>query len=236
MKNNYYLIFNNRSNIEVGLSIVSRPAIPSPKQKINSISVPGADGTYTEILGYEDISISVELNRVCRQSLNDFIRKVNEWLYCIQDRKLYFSDDLDFFYRVKRVVVDDKTRKRKTYTTFNVTFICEPYQYAEDGRFEFMIQSGAEIFNPYFVESLPIFKIEGEGLMKLRVNDQLVEVNVGQAIIIDSDKKLTYRDDGSLSNVSQKGAYPALRPGKNIINVENGRLDRLLIQTNLRTL
>lgn len=235
MKNQYYLVFNQKSNLEVGLSIISRPNIPSPKQKIQSVSIPGIDGTYTEILGYEDLSISVEFNKKCRTDFQDFIRKINEWFYHLQDRKLYFSDDLDFYYRVKRVVVEDKERQRKHYTKFKVTFICEPYQYTDDGRFGMTIQSGAEIYNPYYVESLPIFKLYGEGLMTLKVNHQVIEVNVGQSLIIDSEKKLTYREDGTLCNANQKGEYPVLEPGRNIVSITGGRLEKMLIQTNLRT-
>lgn len=235
MKNQYYLIFNQKSNLEVGLSIVSRPNIPSPKQKIQSVSIPGTDGTYTEILGYEDLSISVEFNKKCRTDFQDFIRKVNEWFYHLQDRKLYFSDDLDFYYRVKRVVVEDKERHRQHYTKFKVTFICEPYQYTEVGRFGMTIQSGAEIYNPYYVESLPVFKLYGEGLMTLNINEQILEVNVGQTLIIDSEKKLTYREDGTLCNANQRGGYPVLEPGWNVVSITGGQLEKMVIQTNLRT-
>lgn len=235
MKNQYYLIFNQKSNLEVGLSIVSRPNIPSPKQKTQSVSIPGTDGTYTEILGYEDLSISVEFNKKCRTDFQDFIRKVNEWFYHLQDRKLYFSDDLEFYYRVKRVVVEDKERHRKHYTKFKVTFICEPYQYTEAGRFGMTIQSGAEIYNPYYVESLPVFKLYGEGLMTLNINEQILEVNVGQTLIIDSEKKLTYREDGTLCNANQRGAYPVLEPGRNVVSITGGQLEKMVIQTNLRT-
>lgn len=235
MNQSYYLIFNNCNNLDVGLSMVSRPSIPSPKPKVQVVSIPGIDGTYTQMLGYEDIQISVDFNKLCRKNFNEFIRDVNEWLYDIQDKKLYFSDDLDFYYRVKRLVVGDKTRTKKNYTRFNVTFICEPYQYAEEGRFEFPIQSGAEIYNPYYVDSLPVFKLYGEGLMTLSVNHQVIEVNVGQSLIIDSEKKLTYREDGTLCNANQKGVYPVLKPGRNMIQVTGGQLERLIIQTNLRT-
>lgn len=237
MQSKFYLIFNGESSDDIGISIVARPNIPSPKQKIKSYDIPGSDGTHTEILGYEDISIVVELNKKCKDNLNDYIRKINKWLYHVSDRKLIFSDNLGYYYRVKRVVVDDKTRTRIKYTRFNVTFICEAYQYTNEGQYELEISPSAQLINPYFESSLPVIKIYGEGYMKLNINDQVVEVNVGQSIIINSDKKLTYRDDSTMCNSSQKGDYPKLGPGVNQITIDKGtgRLDRLLIQTNFRT-
>lgn len=237
MNSKFHLIFNEKSSEDIGISIVARPNIPSPKQKTKTYDIPGSDGTYTEFFGYEDISIVVEFNKKCKDNLNDYIRKINKWLYHVTERKLIFSDNPGYYYRVKRVVVDDKTRTRIKYTRFNVTFICEAYQYANESQYELEISPGTQLINPYFEESLPVIKIYGEGYMKLSINDQVVEVNVGQSIIINSDKKLTYRDDLTMCNSSQKGEYPKLAPGVNRIAIDKGtgRLDRLLIQTNFRT-
>ena len=119
---------------------------------------------------------------------------------------------------------------------FTATFTCEPYQYSNAGAIEIKIPSTSTIYNVFPFESYPIIRIKGEGLMQLEINDQILNINVGQQIIIDSEKKLTYRNDGTLENQRQKGAYPVLSYGENRIKVSGGRLDALYIKTNSRTI
>lgn len=232
----YHIYFNNKTSTEIGLNVVSRPIFPSPKQRTNNVTIPGRDGTLTEVLGYEDIAIPIEFNCIKRQDIHELNRQINQWLYAIVDNRLILSDNPDFYYRVKKIVVDDKKRRKKNYMNFTATFTCEPYQYSNAGAIEIKIPSTSTIYNVFPFESYPIIRIKGEGLMQLEINDQILNINVGQQIIIDSEKKLTYRNDGTLENQRQKGAYPVLSYGENRIKVSGGRLDALYIKTNSRTI
>ena len=64
-------------------------------------------------------------------------------------------------------------------------------------------------FNPYEI-SHPIYKIYGEGQCELNVNGNVISANVGQNLIIDTERKLAYREDGTLRNTNVTGNYEEL--------------------------
>ena len=64
---------------------------------------------------------------------------------------------------------------------------------------------GGKIYN-FDLISRPIYRIVGEGLLTLNINGKSIKANVGQELIIDTDKGLCYRD-GIINNVALKGNY-----------------------------
>ena len=205
----YYIVFNRQTNIDTGVLIKTRPSKPSPTMKYEEIEAPGRDGLLYKEKGYGDIDISISFNFVSKtpEKWDKDFRKVKKWLLGNEDKNLKFSDDLEVFYKVNKVTIETPERVMKRLGRFTVTFTCEPYVYLEDGKDEINLTNN--IYN-YNETSKPIYLIYGEGYLNLNVNGKVINVNVGQKIIIDTNLGLCFREDGSINNVALKGMYKDL--------------------------
>lgn len=219
----YSFIFNNQSSSDLTAFVVNRPNIPVANEDVKTYNVPGRNGTLTVKEGtYPDIQIVIPM--VYTSTADKFaetFRNLKTWLLSEIDNKLSFSDDEGFFYVVKKVVISENKRTKRYIGNFTVTFTCEPYLYAVSGS-EF-VSVDSSLFNPYCV-SHPVYKIIGEGACTLTVNGKQFYVNVGQNAIIDTDRMITCREDGTLQNSISTGDYEDLylNPGDNTILITEG--------------
>ena len=157
-------------------------------------------------------------------------RIIKEWLLSKVNSKLKFSDDLEVYYRVNSVVIDTPERLIRRAGKFTVIFTCEPYVYYDEDEFEL----GNYVYNDYLI-SKPIYKIMGEGYITIIINNKVIKANVGQELIIDTNKGLCYRE-GIVNNVALEGKYEDmyLLEGENTFSWNNGF--KIYITPNLRCL
>lgn len=202
---NYYIIFNEKTNVDFNLKIPKRVSKPAPIMNFEEKPVRGGKTLYVE-KGYSDIEIPVEFNFKTNTTWDLDFRSIKKWLMNFKDNKLIFSDDIEVFYRVNKVVISSSERLLKRTGKFIVIFTCDPYVYLSDGEYEIDIDD--YIYNNY-LESRPIYRIVGEGFLTLAVNENVVKINVGQEVIINTELGLTYRD-GIINNVSLDGNYEDL--------------------------
>lgn len=217
----YFIIYNDKTNLDVNLLIKTRPSKPSPVMRYEEIEVPGGETLYIE-KGYGDIEIPIAFNFASKP--NDWdkdFRKIKQWILSKIDNKLIFSDDLEYFYRVKKVAIETPERVLKRIGRFTVVFTCEAYSYEVDGAKE--IQLSNFIYNDGIVTE-PIYKVTGEGLLNIKVNGVDIKANVGQNITIDTNRGLCYREDGTFNNVALTGAYEDLylQEGENTFEWTDG--------------
>lgn len=214
--------YNGLTGKDMGVLIVERPKVPPPKEVINRYEVPGRDGALIDHTGnYEDIVISVDMGfRVKKEQWGEQFRRCRSWLLKDHTHKLRFSDDADFFYYVKYVEINDCERTIGKYGQFTVNFHCAGYQYAGCGEIEITFE---DMMNFYGV-SHPVYYITGEGVCTLLVNGNTFKVNVGQNAIIDSERMIAYRKDGTLMNTNVAGDYKDLWliEGKNVLSATDG--------------
>lgn len=206
--NKYFIVYNDKTNLDVNLLIQTRPSKPAPEMEYEEIQVPGGEVLYKE-KGYRDIEIPIAFNfasKYANEWDKDF-RKIKKWLLSKIDNKLIFSDDLEYFYRVKKVSIETPERLLKRIGRFTVVFTCEAYSYEIKGSKEVPIS--AFMFNDGILTK-PIYKVTGEGLLTLNVNGKIVKANVGQNLIIDTNLGLCYRSDGSINNIALSGVYEDL--------------------------
>ena len=86
-----------------------------------------------------------------------------------------------------------------------------------------MIAVSDTITNNYDV-SMPIYKITGNGVCHLIVNDTDCTCNVTEHLIIDTDRKISYKDDGTLQNTCINKDYHLLWivEGDNSVTITDG--------------
>lgn len=209
----YFMVYNDETNLDVNLLIVTRPSKPSPVMEYEEVKVPGGKTLYRE-KGYGDISIPVSFNFLSKNTWDKDFRIIKAWLLGKGNNKLKFSDDLEVYYKVNKVTIDTPERIMKKIGKFTVTFTCEPYVYIEENERVLTPQ----IYNDYLITK-PIYRIVGEGYLTVNINNKVIKVNVGQELIIDTDKGLCYRD-GIINNVALDGRYEDmyLKEGNNIFS------------------
>ena len=222
--NSFFVIFNNSTNIDLDISVVKRPNIPSPVREYKETSVPGRNGKlYEDLKTYSDIIIPVEFNffEYDTNKFNEIFKKIKRWINNIKDEKLKFSDDLSFFYIVNKTEITNSIREIKKLGKFTVNFTCKPLMFLEEGQQEIALPSS--LFNDYELAQ-PTYKILGEGLLTLTINGISVTANVGQNLIIDTEKGLCYRIDGTLNNIALTGKYEDLylKEGNNTFSWSSG--------------
>lgn len=199
--NKYFITYNDLTNLDVDLLIVDRPSKPSPLMEYETIQVPGGKTLYKE-KGYSDIEITISFNFMSREDSWDYhFRRIKKWLLSKGDSKLKFADDMDFYYKVNKVNITSPERELRTLGKFEATFICDPFVYADTGE----IKLGATLFNEYLM-SKPVYRVVGEGYLTLNVNGNKIKANVGQELLIDTDKGLCYRK-GIINNVALEGRF-----------------------------
>ncbi|MGL5149063.1 MAG: distal tail protein Dit [Clostridium sp.] len=204
-----FIEFNNKNSYEdFGMKILDKIIIPFPKKKYEIQSIPGADGDYyCDTGGYEDIVIPISFDVVEKNIISSKYRDLKRWLNDIIDNKLMISDDYEFFYRVKNIILpNDFETKFSLFGSVNVNFICEPYSYYKSGKQEIKVNN--LIRNPG-MKSKPIYRIVGEGLITLLINSRPIVINVGQEVIVNVEKELLYRN-GQIENIRKKGSWDSL--------------------------
>ncbi|CAM2079110.1 MAG: phage tail protein [uncultured Clostridium sp.] len=225
----YFIIYNDKTNLDVNLLIASKPYKPSPVMEYEEIKVPGGKTLYRE-KGYNDIEIPIPFNFMSKYSWDKDFRIIKEWLLSKVNSKLKFSDDLEVFYRVNKVTIDATERSIKRIGKFNAIFTCEPYVYIDEDEREL----SKFLYNNYLIAN-PIYRIVGEGYLTFNINNNVIKANVGQELIIDTDKGLCYRE-GIVDNVALEGRYEDmyLLEGENTFSWTEGF--EIYITPNLRCL
>ncbi|WP_133964669.1 distal tail protein Dit [Eubacterium limosum] len=216
----FYIIFNNRSSEEMGVKFYDKLITPVRKMRYTETEIPGRDSKLYEENGYDDTTIEFSAEVAGEQGKKESrqkYRRIIKWLNNVNNNELTLSDDLGFFYIVNKVVLENIEQEYGDGGEFKVTFVCEPYQYLKAGAYP--IPLPAAIFNEH-EPTCPVYKMTGEGFVKLTVNGKLVTVNVGQNLTIDTKLGLCYREDGTLNNTALTGDYAdlLLKEGENIFS------------------
>lgn len=212
--------YNGINSDEMGVKVYTRPSIPQAAEVVEEYDVPHAGKHYYHTGLVEDISIPVQCSFVAEpNAFQATARAVSAWLASDADRTLIFSDDDDWFYKVKRVTGGDSfQRSLKVAANFTITFVCEGYAYAKIGN-----QPSTDFTN-YYETSRPLYYLTGNSVGSLTINGQTFAVNVNQNLYIDTERRIAYRNNGELSNTSVTGDYEDmwLPNGNNSISVSNG--------------
>lgn len=220
----FRLHFNNKINTDLGANIISRPSIPTPKKEYEEYKVIGKSGkVYRDKGTYEDISIQVQFNFMSESDIEwqqDF-RHIKKWLTDFDDNKLIFSDDVDYYYKVKTVTLSDCERKLKKKGKFVATFVCEPYMYYLQGQNErFEKPDKHEIYNDFCIAH-PIYRFYSSTLSPcvITINGKEILLKFKGEILIDTERMVCILEDGTIDNTIMKGNFEDLflQEGSNII-------------------
>ena len=219
----YRVKYGDIFDIDLGLHVKTRPNIPVPERNVEVTEDKILTTSLTRDYGtYKDININIEYNFISREDFEMKSIAIKRWIYNCKNKILVLSDSIDYYRKVKKVTIDTITRSKKYLGNFKLTFRCDPNLYVVNGLNSILIDSAKNIKNNYAI-SKPIYTINGEGMCTLTVNNNSVTINVGQSIIINTEKELCYKNDGSKTNITT-GKYKDLYllEGNNTVTVSNG--------------
>ncbi|ANS51130.1 hypothetical protein BM86_36085 [Bacillus thuringiensis] len=195
-----------------GLGLVGRPVIPTAKQKVEHIEIPGRHGSLTKKGAYENVPFKVKFNMLERENIKPFIRRAKPWL--LQGKTFFFTDD-DVHRKIKHVEMGDITTEIEEHGEFEVDFTLDPFEYTEDVNLK--LTKPGVIYNPGTIESDPKFWILGNGTFRITINDVSFQIkDVNGFVVIDSEILEAYTDTISM-NHKMIGQFPIFNMGENKI-------------------
>ena len=219
----YNVKYGDIFDIDLGLHVKTRPNVPIPERNVEVTEDKILTTSLTRDYGtYKDIEINIEYNFISREDFEMKSIAIKRWIYNCKSKILILSDSTEYYRKVKKVTIETITRSKKYLGTFKLTFRCDPNIYALSGLNSITINSSKNIKNNYSI-SKPNYTINGEGMCTLTVNNNSVTVNVGQSIVINTEKELCFKNDGNMTNITT-GKYKDLYllEGDNTIKVSSG--------------
>ena len=215
--------FNNVLGSTLGIYMKEKPSLPAAQEQVEEVKVPGRDGNLLIRDGvYESTQIPIEFNYIGpKDKWGERWRNAKQWLSAM-DAELKFTDDPDVFYKISHVMVSENTKRGNRIGNFSASFITKDgLSYLESGRELCGITE--LLVNPGIV-SKPLYKLTGEGLCILTVNDKTIKANVSGDLSIDTEKMICYRSDGTSQNTAMSGDYEDLflQEGNNVITITDG--------------
>lgn len=222
---------------DYGIIISKRPSIPSPKRRLNYITIPGRNSSvrYDEKT-YEDITILVECSLKSRENIVSKIDEIKGWLFNAGESDLIFSFQEDRKYIAQVVNAIDFSQVFKYTSKFPIVFNCRPFKYSPNNNLITVTESGIVINNPGTIESAPVISVYGSGDVALNINGREIQLySITDKIIINSDIMDCYDDAMSNLNSNIAGEFPKLGVGDNSITY-TGNVTKLEVLPNWRWL
>lgn len=204
----YTFTFNAETPEYHGVFLYDYPKISRAKQRYETKTVAGAMGQLIEKesdVAYDNITIDVTLS-VLHKKFSYRAEEVKNWLR--GSGVLQLSDMTDRFYKVLHIEQGDVERDLRRYGRCQVTFICFPYEFMEDG--ERLFSPAGLLYNAYDV-AMPVYTITGNGDCTLTLNGKSLTATVGETLTIDTLRQEAYKVRGGQAlNTSVKGDYENL--------------------------
>ncbi len=220
---------------DFGIYIEKMPNIPTPKRRVNSIAMPGKNGSlkYDENT-YEDITIAIS----CGVS-GDVTKRVGDikaWLCGSGAGDLIFSFDDGKRYIAQVVNSFDFEFILNRFSTFIVVFNAEPFRYLALPYPVEIIENNTNIINIGSIYSEPLIEVYGDGDISLTIGTQDIKLSdVHGKVILNTMLKEIYNTELENRNFTMQGEFPIFNVGENIISFD-GDLKKLVIHPNWRWL
>ncbi|MCQ6530746.1 phage tail domain-containing protein [Bacillus mycoides] len=194
------------------ICMVDRPAIPTAKQQVERIEVPGRHGSLTKKGAFEDVPFKVKFNLLEEENIKPLLRRIKAWL--MNGKTLYFTDD-EVYRKIKHVEIGDIANEIEEYGEFEVEFTLDPFEYSEDVSLK--LDKPGVIYNPGTIESDPKLWIVGNGTIKVTINDIAFQIkDVNGSVVVDSEIVEAYVDTIPM-NDKMTGNFPTFKIGVNKI-------------------
>ncbi len=200
--------------------------VPAAEPNMEEINLAGRDGTTYKFDGtYKATVIPIAFKLYRSGKIDGMI--AGDWLNNGCQPEIQRSEFLmiaNFFIKSAMFHLEIMNElQSESETSLLILTLSDGLQYLLSGQMEYT--SHDVEWNPY-LECHPVYKITAEGMCTLSVNGKTMMANVSQNLIIDTDRMIAFRSDGTLNNTKVSGNYEDLylKPGQNKIECVGGEL------------
>lgn len=161
----YNVAYNNVSCNRYGLYLIDRPNIPTAEKRIEEYSILGRNGKmYCDTGFVEDKEIPIKIGFFGNK--NEWLSKyraIKEWLNTPKSgllpfNTIQFSDDTQYYYRVKKITLDTTEREACDIGTVEIRLTLDGYNYLRQG-FNYQDFPINDYFESVLLEWSPRIKI-----------------------------------------------------------------------------
>lgn len=227
-----YFIYNGVDSRMMDIIVTAMPPTVRAAKRLESITVPGRDGSLHETDGaYDNYTKTIECAIKDRKKIDE----IAAWL--TGSGNIIFSSEPDKVYKVSIVNTIPITQMMKTFQKFQVNFDTYPFKYSVNAYGDAItLTKASNVLNKGTVYSRPIFKIYGSGVVTLTVNGKDYPISsIDGYITINSEVEECYKDDVNCNHALSADSFPVLSLGANSIRW-TGNVSKIEITPNWRWL
>lgn len=210
------LMLGNDGKTVYGFRVLNQPPRISPRERYESITIPGRSGSLTLTEGdevHDNITLSCtayiesafyekENPTSHRMETHNRIAEITQWISGEGKYEFYGHPDGYYKGRLANQMSFDRIVQGNPHKAFTLQFDCQPYFYlnAGDETEKNITETTHWVTNIANEPSKPLIKLYGsgdgtimtQGLNTMRVN---IDPNIGH-LIIDSEAEIAYTEDG----------------------------------------
>ena len=196
-----WLIWKGVDCTEYGIHVLGQPSFAKPKERTETITIPGRSGALTKLEG-DDVYDNLQLSCTCLIHNSERIGDIDAYLSGAS--QVEFATRPGGFYnaRISNQIAYSKVLRGNPHMNFTIQFDCEPFFYLSVGNVAipyYNPTSGTaiELYNPGNIWSEPLITVWGTGDIDLVFDSgelSLTSVNTTTYgyITIDSAAKVAY--------------------------------------------
>ena len=227
-----YFIYNGIDSRLMGVIVTAMPPTVRAAQRVESVKVPGRDGSLHETDGsYDNYTKTMECAIKKREKIDD----IAAWLTGSGD--IIFSTEPDKVYRVTLSNTISITQMMRTFQKFQISFDTHPFKYNVNKFNDMLTLTNSTTFlGKGTVYSRPIITIYGSEAVTLTVNGVDYPISkIDDYITIDSEAEECYMNKLNRNSRYSADEFPRLLPDENTISW-TGEVEKVEIQPNWRWL
>lgn len=220
-----YFEVGGRFSDEFDLYIDANLSFNSPEKSGEFIEIKGKNGEiFLDNHSFKNVNQSFPAYVITNRNLIEVGTEISNWLKTLNGwQDLVFSGDPDYIYRVMFTNEYETTKNVESYSKTILTCVMKPTKFLDTGRREILVKNNQVIKNNQSLIAHPILKIKGSGNIKVKINDQELNLKgVDEGIIVDCLNDIVTDLSGSRALWNKVTNYPLpfLETGKNKITFE----------------
>lgn len=228
------LTFNGVNSDSLGVIVERYPARVIPERIVETVRVPGRNGTLTRTEGFANVQQDYDVYLSAEASgLPSASAAMAAWLMAPEGYQRLEDSYNSGVYRMARII--NNADLANFYNKFGRTilsFDCLPQRWLTTGETATTYTTDSTITNPTSFTALPLVEIDGSGDIEFSLGGFTVGIaNLSGTITLDCEAQNAYdgADNMNSSVTLADGEFPKLSPGANSLTITSGTVNSVTI-------
>lgn len=214
------------SSDDVGVVVERYPALPRPRRKYTTITVPGRNGVLLlDENAYENYTQPYDIYiRGGNKHLPQKARAVTSWLCAPQGyQRLEDGYEPDVYRMAYYEGPTDIENILNSFGRATIEFNCKPQRFLRSGERAIRLESPGVLANPTCFEALPLITVYGSGAGILAVGGVTLAINsISGYLVLDSDTQNAYKGTENKNAAISGQDFPTLPAGDTAVSWSGG--------------